>query len=65
MKAFIQYRKGFQVEEYLDKYKMDFPTCEVLMFACGSGLAPIAAAIDSGKLQLKTTGTTFAAVSSL
>jgi len=44
---------------------MDFPTCEVLMFACGSGLAPIAAAIDSGKLQLKTTGTTFAAVSSL
>lgn len=44
--------KGYQVTEYFDKYKFDFPVTNVLLMACGSGLAPIAAAIDSGMLGL-------------
>jgi NAD(P)H-flavin reductase len=48
--------KGFQITEYLDKnYKFDFPVSNVLLMACGSGLAPIAAAIESGTLGLKET----------
>ena len=45
--------KGFQIEEYLEKYKFDFPVTNVLLMATGSGLAPIAAAIESGTLGLK------------
>ena len=44
--------KGFNVVEYFQKYKYDFPVTNVLMLACGSGLAPIASAIDSGILGL-------------
>lgn len=47
--------KGFQITEYLEKYKFDFPVTNVLLMACGSGLAPIAAAIESGALGLKAT----------
>ena len=47
--------KGFQIPEYFDKYKFDFPTTKVLLMACGSGISPIAAAIDSAVLGLKTT----------
>jgi len=48
--------KGFQIETNFDSYKFDFPTMRVLCLACGSGIAPIAAAIDSGKLQLGEVG---------
>lgn len=47
--------KGFQITEYLDKYKFDFPVFSVLLMATGTGLAPIAAAIESGSLGLKKT----------
>eukprot|EP01038_Epipyxis_sp_PR26KG_P008593 gene8593-11611_t len=47
--------KGYQIEEYFDKYKNDFPTTNILLLACGSGIAPIAAAIESNLLGLKTT----------
>jgi NAD(P)H-flavin reductase len=47
--------KGFQTTEYLEKYKFDYPVSNVLLMACGSGLAPIAAAIESGTLGLKLT----------
>jgi hypothetical protein len=36
--------------------RFDFPTNNVLLMACGSGLAPIAAAIESSQLGLKTQG---------
>jgi len=48
--------KGFAIEENFDEYKFDFPTMRVLMMACGSGVAPIAAAIESGQLKLKEVG---------
>ena len=48
--------RGFQVKEYVDGYKYDFPATNLLLMACGSGIAPIAAAIESGSLGLKTTG---------
>lgn len=48
--------RGFQVKEYVDGYKYDFPATNLLLMACGSGIAPIAAAIESGTLGLKTTG---------
>jgi NAD(P)H-flavin reductase len=41
---------GFKIAEYFDRYKYDFPTTRVLMMACGSGIAPIASAIDSNLL---------------
>lgn len=44
--------RGFEIQEYFEKYKADFPVNNVLMVACGSGLAPIAAAIESGALGL-------------
>jgi len=50
--------KGFQIKEYFDNYKNDFPVNNILLMACGSGLAPIAAAIDSGNLGLRETGYT-------
>lgn len=49
--------KGFQIDEYFfGKYQNDFPTTNIILCAAGSGIAPIAAAIDSGKLQLRKTG---------
>lgn len=50
--------KGFQIDEYFDRYKNDFPTNNVIMMTCGTGIAPIMSAIDSGKLKLKTTSFT-------
>ena len=62
--------KGYQIQEYFEKYKFDFPTTNVLilsplalhvtqilyfqviLMACGTGLAPIASAIDSGLLGI-------------
>lgn len=44
--------KGFQLEEYFEKYKYDYPVTNVLLMACGSGLAPIASVLDSDLLGL-------------
>eukprot|EP01035_Chromulina_nebulosa_P018036 gene18036-23678_t len=44
--------KGFQIEEYFNSYRFDYPTTNVYLLACGSGLAPIAAAIESNALGL-------------
>jgi NAD(P)H-flavin reductase len=44
---------GFSLEENLDGLKYDFPTQNVLLFAAGSGLAPIMAAIESDQLKVK------------
>lgn len=44
--------KGFLTQEYFDKYKFEYPTSQVIMMACGTGLAPIAAAIESETLGL-------------
>ena len=46
---------GFKITDAFDKYKYDFPTTHVLMMACGTGIAPIASAIDSNLLGFKTT----------
>lgn len=43
---------GFAMEENLDGYKFDFPTQNVLLFAAGSGIAPIKAAMESGDLGI-------------
>lgn len=45
--------QGFSYLEYFDKYKFDYPTMQVICLACGTGLAPIAAAIESDSLGLK------------
>lgn len=39
---------GFPIEENLEGFKYDFPTQNVLLFAAGSGIAPLKAAIESG-----------------
>ena len=46
---------GFKITDAFDKYKYDFPTTHVLMMACGTGIAPIASAIDSSLLGFQTT----------
>ena len=38
--------RGFQFEQYFEKYKFDYAANTVIMMACGSGLAPIASYID-------------------
>jgi len=42
---------GFPVETEVNSLKYDFPCQNVLLFAAGSGIAPIRAAIESGDLQ--------------
>jgi len=46
--------EGFKMKENFDGFKYDFPTQRVLMFAAGSGIAPIRAAIESN--QMLTSG---------
>ena len=41
---------GFPVDFAIKRYNIDFPVMNVLIFATGSGIAPIASAIESGKL---------------
>lgn len=48
--------KGFTITESFDKYKYEFPTTNVLLLATGSGIAPIAAAIDYPHLGLRKIG---------
>lgn len=43
---------GYAVAENVDGFKYDFPTQNVLLFAAGSGIAPIKAAMESGALAL-------------
>ena len=40
---------GFPMEENLEGFKYDFPTQNILLFAAGSGISPIKAAMESGK----------------
>lgn len=47
--------KGFQIEEYFNSYRYDYPTTNIYLMATGSGLAPIAAAIESQALGLGVT----------
>jgi len=44
---------GFPMEENLEGFKFDFPTQNLLLFAAGSGLAPIKSAIESGQLNVE------------
>jgi NAD(P)H-flavin reductase len=41
---------GYGVKENLEGFKYDFPTQNLILVAAGSGLAPIASAIESGLL---------------
>ena len=41
---------GFPMAEEMEGFKYDFPTQNVLLFANGSGIAPIRSAIESGQL---------------
>lgn len=43
---------GFPMEENLEGFKYDFPTQNILLFAAGSGIAPIKAAMESGDLAV-------------
>lgn len=43
---------GFPMEENLEGFKYDFPTQNVLLFAAGSGIAPLKAAMESGQLSV-------------
>lgn len=47
---------GFPMEENLNSLKYDFPTQNCMLFAAGSGIAPIKAAIESGLLQTGDSG---------
>lgn len=42
---------GFPMEENIEGFKYDFPTQNILLFAAGSGIAPIKAAMESGQLN--------------
>jgi NAD(P)H-flavin reductase len=48
--------KGFQITGSFDQYQFEYPVSNVLLMACGSGLAPIAAAIESEILSLNKVG---------
>lgn len=52
---------GFAMQENLEGFKYDFPTQNVLLFAAGSGLAPIKAALESGQLQVHAPGSSTSA----
>eukprot|EP00539_Tryblionella_compressa_P019563 CAMPEP_0178868104 /NCGR_PEP_ID=MMETSP0747-20121128/5804_1 /TAXON_ID=913974 /ORGANISM="Nitzschia punctata, Strain CCMP561" /LENGTH=266 /DNA_ID=CAMNT_0020535013 /DNA_START=48 /DNA_END=848 /DNA_ORIENTATION=+ len=47
---------GFPIAENIEGFKYDFPTQNVLLFAAGSGIAPIRAAIESGQLGVAESG---------
>lgn len=48
--------KGFPIEEECEGFKYDFPLQNCLMFANGSGIAPIRAAIESGQMKIGKPG---------
>lgn len=43
---------GFPMQENLEGFKYDFPTQNVMLFASGSGIAPIRSAIESDQLNI-------------
>lgn len=43
---------GFAMRENLEGFKYDFPTQNILLFATGSGIAPIRSAIESNQLNI-------------
>jgi NAD(P)H-flavin reductase len=47
---------GFPIEEEMNGFKYDFPLQNCLLFANGSGIAPIRAAIESGQLNIGKPG---------
>lgn len=47
---------GFPIQENIEGFKYDFPTQNILLFAAGSGIAPIRAAIESGQLGVAESG---------
>ena len=47
---------GFPMDENFEGFKYDFPTQNVLLFATGSGIAPIRAVIESGQLSVGAPG---------
>jgi NAD(P)H-flavin reductase len=47
---------GFPTEDNLEGFKYDFPTQNVLLFAAGSGIGPIKAALESGRLGVGGVG---------
>jgi len=47
---------GFPIEEEMSGFKHDFPLQNCLLFANGSGIAPIRAAIESGQLNIGKPG---------
>mmetsp|Transcript_17178 Transcript_17178/g.22346 ORF Transcript_17178/g.22346 Transcript_17178/m.22346 type:complete len:294 (+) Transcript_17178:94-975(+) len=44
---------GYQMEENIEGFKFDFPTQNLLLFAAGSGLAPIKSVIESAQLNVQ------------
>jgi len=48
---------GFPIAEEIEGFKYDFPCQNCLLFANGSGIAPIRAAIESGLLNVGKPGT--------
>lgn len=49
---------GFKMQESFKEYRNDFPVNNVYLMACGSGIAPIASAIESGMLNIGQTSLT-------
>lgn len=47
---------GFNIAEECDGFKYDFPLQNCLLFANGSGIAPIRAAIESGQMKIGKPG---------
>jgi NAD(P)H-flavin reductase len=47
---------GFPIAENIDGFKFDFPTQNIFLFAAGSGIAPLRAAIESGQLGVAESG---------
>lgn len=47
---------GFPMQENLEGFKYDFPTQNIMLFATGSGIAPIRSAIESDQLNISPSG---------
>mmetsp|Transcript_2148 Transcript_2148/g.3686 ORF Transcript_2148/g.3686 Transcript_2148/m.3686 type:complete len:311 (+) Transcript_2148:15-947(+) len=45
--------KGFAIDEHFEGFKYDFPLQHIFMFAAGSGIAPIRAALESDTLKIE------------
>mmetsp|Transcript_106 Transcript_106/g.101 ORF Transcript_106/g.101 Transcript_106/m.101 type:complete len:305 (+) Transcript_106:99-1013(+) len=45
---------GFNIEEHFEGFQYDFPCQNILLFANGSGIAPLKAAVESQQLNLSS-----------